>query len=225
MALNQTLLLSELFYSLQGESTHTGLPCVFIRLSGCNLRCSYCDTGYSYDENGKSVAIDSIISFVNDYEEALVEITGGEPLLQENSYLLLDELIQNKRKILLETNGSLAIDRIPIEVCTIIDIKCPGSGYETSFLQENLLHIKKRAAIDRHSVEIKFVISNLADYRWAKQFILEHELIHCAPVLFSPVTSSVTATELGERILTDQLQVRLQVQLHTLLWPEKKRGI
>lgn len=225
MATKQTLVVSELFYSLQGESSYAGLPCVFIRLSGCNLRCGYCDAAYTYEEEGRLVELATIISFVDEYENAIVEITGGEPLLQENIYPLLMELHTRQRKILIETNGSIAIDRIPIETCVIVDIKCPGSGFETSFLHENLLYIKERMKRDRYSTEVKFVISDQDDYQWAKQFISKYDLARIVPIHFSPVTSSMKAKELGELILFDQLPVRLQLQLHTLLWPDKKRGV
>jgi len=225
MALNRTLSLSELFYSIQGESSYAGLPCVFIRLSGCNLRCFYCDTTYSYEEENSFVNFEKIFRFVDSYKNTIVEITGGEPLLQENIYPFMEELIKKERKILIETNGSMAIDRIPVDVCAIVDIKCPGSGFETSFLPENLLYLKERIQSNRRSAEIKFVISDQNDYQWAKQFILKHDLVTIAPILFSPVVASITATELVEMILTDQLPVRLQMQLHALLWPEKKRGV
>ena len=225
MATNQTLVVSELFYSLQGESSYSGLPCVFIRLSGCNLRCGYCDAAYTYEEEGRLVNLDTIINFVDEYKNAIVEVTGGEPLLQENIYLLLKKLHEKGRKTLIETNGSVAIDRIPVDVCTIVDVKCPSSGFETSFEHANLLHIKKRMGLDCQSTEVKFVISDQNDYQWAKQFISKHDLASIVPILFSPVTSSIQAKELGELILIDQLNVRLQLQLHTLLWPDKKRGV
>lgn len=217
--------LSEMFYSIQGESYYTGLPCVFVRLSGCNLECTYCDTKYSYNEDGRAVSLSTITGFVEEHKNAVVEITGGEPLLQENVYILLDELLRMNRKILLETNGSISIERIPEEVYTIIDVKCPGSSFETSFLFENLKHLENRIKTGHHSAEIKFVLCDQKDYLWAKQFILDHKLAQTAPITFSPVASSLEPRKLAEMILTDELPVRLQIQFHTILWPDKKRGV
>ncbi len=225
MANSRTLSLSELFYSIQGESSCAGYPCVFIRLSDCNLRCSYCDTSYSFTEKGSKKNIGTIIEFVDDHKNAIVEITGGEPLLQENVYPLLDVLIKKKRTILLETNGSIPIDKVPTEICTIVDVKCPASGCGNSFSLANILYIKERMKSNRSAAEIKFVICDKHDYQWAKSFIFEHELSQIAPISFSPVTSSIQPRELAELILSDHLPVRMQIQLHTLLWPETKRGV
>jgi len=225
MGRKKDLLVSELFYSLQGESSHAGLPCVFIRLQGCNQRCSYCDAAYSYEEEGQQVSLDKILTFVKRYKTPLVEITGGEPLLQEGVYPLLKRLVQLQYTTLIETNGSISIENVPLEVCVIIDIKCPDSGSATSFLPANLEAIHERQRRDPRSTEIKFVLSSGHDYRWAKKFITTHGLIDLAPILFSPVVSSFQAPELAKFILADQLHVRLQLQLHTLLWPGQGRGI
>ena len=225
MALDPVLEVSELFYSIQGESSYSGYPCVFIRLAGCNLRCSYCDTSYSYDEESRQIPISAILEYVEKFPDSLVEITGGEPLLQENVYLLMDKLLGYRYRVLIETNGSISLNRIPDKVCVIVDVKCPGSGAGDSFLLENLQIIKNRLQNDLGSTEVKFVITDRFDYQWAKQFIHQHDLKRNVPITFSPVLSEIDPAQLGEMILTDRLPVRLQLQLHTILWPEERRGV
>jgi len=225
MALDPVLEVSELFYSIQGESSYSGYPCVFIRLGGCNLRCSYCDTSYSYDEESRQIPIGTILVYVGKFPGSLVEITGGEPLLQENVYPLIDKLLDYRHRVLIETNGSISLNRIPDEVCVIVDVKCPGSGAGDSFLSENLQIVKNRIQNDQRSTEIKFVISDRSDYEWAKQYIHQHDLKERVPITFSPVVSKINPAQLGEMILTDRLPVRLQLQLHTLLWPGERRGV
>ncbi len=220
-----TLEISELFYSIQGESTFSGFPCVFIRLAGCNLRCNYCDARYTFEEEPTSMSLDEILAFVSIYPDTLVEITGGEPLLQPNLDLLLEKLIHQERKILIETNGSIDISAIPTEVTIIMDIKCPESGSSSSFLPHNLNHIKIRSGLRRNSCEIKFVISSLNDYEWSKNMVLKHNLHAFAPILFSPIKGRLDKDELAEAILRDRLPVRLQFQLHTFIWPDRKRGV
>ncbi len=225
MAPDPVLDVSELFYSIQGESSYSGYPCVFIRLAGCNLRCSYCDTSYSYDEESRQIPISAILEYVEKFPDSLVEITGGEPLLQENVYLLMDKLLGYRYRVLIETNGSISLNRIPDKVCVIVDVKCPGSGAGDSFLLENLQIIKNRLQNDLGSTEVKFVITDRFDYQWAKQFIHQHDLKRNVPITFSPVLSEIDPAQLGEMILTDRLPVRLQLQLHTILWPEERRGV
>jgi 7-carboxy-7-deazaguanine synthase len=225
MVREETLLVSELFYSLQGESTFAGMPCVFIRLGGCNLRCSYCDAAYSYDEAGRQVSIASLLDFVDEYPDTLVELTGGEPLLQAASRQLLDRLAGRNRTVLLETNGSLPIADLPAGVRVIVDVKCPDSGMAASWLPDNLTAIRRRAARRPNGTEVKFVISSLCDYRFARDFVREHDLATHAPVLFSPVRNRISPAELAAAILEDRLPVRLQLQLHTLIWPEQTRGV
>ncbi len=220
-----TLEVSELFYSIQGESTFSGFPCVFIRLAGCNLRCTYCDARYSFEEEATCMSVEEILSYVSSYPNTLVELTGGEPLLQENTLFLLDELLKLKRNILIETNGSLDISTLPIDVTVIMDIKCPESGSSSSFYPTNFDHIKTRCALRGGSSEIKFVISSLKDYLWAKNLVLKKALHEFAPILFSPVKDRIQTKVLAEAILRDRLPVRLQLQLHTLLWPEIQRGV
>ncbi len=223
----QTLEVSELFYSIQGESTFTGLPCVFVRLSGCNLRCSYCDSRYSYEEKGTTVSIDDIVAYTDKYPAAIIEITGGEPLLQENIYLLIDQILSQdkKRKILIETNGSLPIDSVPWEVTVILDVKTPGSSHGDSFLQSNLELLKERFLQASESCEIKFVLTGQSDYEWAKSFYYDNLLIFNFPVLFSAVQSHFSPSQLAASILQDQLPVRMQLQLHSFIWPKMTRGV
>ncbi|KGO35110.1 hypothetical protein JT06_04820 [Desulfobulbus sp. Tol-SR] len=225
MVREDRLLVSELFYSIQGESTFAGLPCVFIRLAGCNLRCSYCDAAYSYEETGREVSVDSLLDFVDGYPGTLVELTGGEPLLQPGSLLLLDRLVGRHRTVLLETNGSQPIADLPADVRVILDVKCPDSGMAASWLPDNLTAIRRRAARRPNGSEVKFVISSLRDYRFARDFVLEHDLTAHAPVLFSPVRGRISPAELAAAVLADRLPVRLQLQLHTLIWPEQTRGV
>ena len=158
--------ISELFFSIQGESSYAGQPCVFIRLSGCNLRCSYCDAGYTYEEAGTLKDMSEILTFVAQYPGFPVEITGGEPLLQENVYLLMNELLTDGRRVLLETNGSISLAKVPAGVIRIMDIKCPDSGMSKHLLQENI-------ALLNPEDELKFVLSSRNDYEWAAEVVKE----------------------------------------------------
>lgn len=208
---------SELFFSIQGESSYAGAPCLFIRLAGCNLRCSYCDARYTYEEEGSATGLVEILAFVDEHPGFPVEITGGEPLLQENVYPLMAALLAAGRTVLLETNGSINLGRVPAEVVKIMDIKCPGSGMADRFLEENL-------ALMGPADEIKFVLSSRADYEWATAMLSNTALGHGNIIHFSPVPGLLNATELAEWILADQLPVRLQLQLHKTLWPGEDRG-
>ncbi len=225
MARNRLLDVSELFYSIQGESSYSGFPCVFIRLAGCNLRCSYCDTTYSYEEVSQKMDSTSIITYVDSHNTDLVEITGGEPLLQDSVYFLIDQLLEKKKTVLLETNGSVSLQKIPTDVCAIVDVKCPASDAGNTFLAENIDLVKKRAQKKLESVELKFVISDQNDFEWAKQFITQHDLLHSVPLVFSPVKERIEPSALAEMIIADQLPVRFQLQLHTILWPHSQRGV
>lgn len=218
------LLVAELFYSIQGESTFAGLPCVFIRLAGCNLRCTYCDARYSYDEPGLGMGYAEIVAYTAKYPDALVEITGGEPLIQANTITLANQLIEAGRTLLLETNGSLPIAPLPLDCHVIVDVKCPGSGSHSSFELTNLAECRRRNRLRPGFVELKFVLQDIDDYRWARDFVHRHELITVAPLLFSPVRYALSISDLAQLILDDQLQVRLHPQLHTLIWPDKLRG-
>lgn len=225
MATTDLLNVCELFYSLQGESTFSGYPCVFIRLAGCNLRCSYCDAKYSYEEDSQSLTLDEIIQYVTSFPETIVEVTGGEPLLQKGSIVLLEKLLQLNRKVLLETNGAFSLQEIPDKVTIITDIKCPGSGYGDSFLPSNFAEIRRRGQENPGSVEVKFVMSDQNDYHWAKKIVQTHSLVEYSQVHFSPVIHSFAPNLLADLILKDQLPVKLQLQLHTVIWPDCNRGV
>jgi len=210
--------LSEIFLSIQGESTFSGLPCIFIRFSGCNLRCSYCDSKDSYKTKFTLSPLE-ILQSIKKYKPIdLIEITGGEPLLQNDMYELIEILNKNNYQILLETNGSLNIQKIPDYVIKIVDIKCPGSGEAGSFLIENLKYISK----DKD--EIKFVLSDKMDYEWAKKKIRQYNL-EDYKILFSTVFSKLSLDKLADWIISNRLQVRMQLQLHKYIWEPNKRGV
>lgn len=224
MKTKETLQVSELFYSIQGESSYAGYPCLFIRLAGCNLRCSYCDARYTYGEKGRRMTIAEILAFIEESPVSLVEITGGEPLLQVNVYGLMQALLDDERIVLMETNGSIDLRQVPAEVVKIMDIKCPGSGMDHHNYLANLQYLTS-------TDEVKFVVGSRQDYLWAVDF-LKRNIITPFPsssqrpkILFSPVTSKLSPTELAGWILLDRLPIRLQLQLHTLLWPGETRGV
>lgn len=214
----ESLLVSELFYSIQGESSFAGYPCLFIRLSGCNLRCTYCDARYTYEEEGERKTLDDLLAAAEEHPKALVEITGGEPLLQEGVYPLMDRLLEEGRTVLLETNGSVSLERVPPQVVKIMDLKCPDSGMQEKMDWHNLNHLTPED-------EIKFVLSSRRDYDWAMQKTREHALAQTAKLIFSPVVARLAPADLAEWILADGLPVRLQLQLHAMLWPDRKRGV
>jgi len=197
----------EIFYSLQGESTLSGRPCVFIRLSGCNLRCSYCDTQYAFAP-GREMDIPQIMAQVEKYPARLVEITGGEPVWQDGTPRLCEELLEAGYQVMLETNGSLYLEDIPAQVIRIIDVKCPGSGCADSFMKWNL------KLLQPHD-ELKFVLTNYQDYLFARQFIKDNSL-ESRTLLFSPVTGVLPAQILAQWMLDDGLTARLQLQLHKI---------
>lgn len=219
------LLVSELFYSIQGESTYAGYPCAFIRLAGCNLRCSYCDAGYTYEEPGRSMPLADLLGFSREYPRALVQITGGEPLLQEGVYPLMAGLLRENRTVLLETNGSKSLDRVPAGVIRIMDVKCPASGMSSRTKLDNLDLLTP-------ADEIKFVLTGRADYDWAVKFIREHILARPGwaalsqrpTILLSPVSPPLDPAVLAGWMMEDQLPARLQLQLHRFLWPDKTRA-
>jgi 7-carboxy-7-deazaguanine synthase len=208
--LEAQLRISEIFFSLQGESSRVGLPTVFIRLTGCPLRCTYCDTSYAFT-GGQNLRISKILEQVSEYSTRYVTVTGGEPLAQKNSLPLLRELCDAGYQVSLETSGALDISKVDSRVVRVVDIKTPSSGEEKRNLWSNLQGL---VAQD----EIKFVLSDKADYEWAKQIIQQHRLGEKCEVLFSPVHGVLDATQLAEWILSDRLSVRLQLQMHKLLW-------
>jgi 7-carboxy-7-deazaguanine synthase len=216
--LEPTLLVAETFYSIQGESSQAGYPCFFIRLAGCNLRCAWCDSRYSYEEPAKPITVSQLLKRAADFPNALIEITGGEPLLQDNVYQLINGLLSAGRKVLLETNGSISLARIDPRVVKIMDIKCPDSAMHDRLYHDNFQYLTP-------TDEIKFVIASAADYRWAKEMLSNLRQTTAARALFAPVTGRVAGSDLAAWILEDQLDVRLQLQLHRLLWPQKERGV
>ncbi len=212
------LTVNEIFYSIQGESTRAGRPCVFVRLTACDLRCEWCDTPYAFHE-GRRMSIDDVASAVAAYGCPLVEITGGEPLLQEDVYPLMDRLLAEGRTVMLETGGHRRIDRVPAAVLKIVDVKCPGSGEEKRNEWGNL---DKLAQHD----EVKFVIKDRADYDYARDVVARHDLAsRASAVLMSPVHGVLDPRTLSEWILADHLPVRLQLQLHKFIWHPNTRGV
>lgn len=211
------LRVNEIFHSIQGESTHAGRPCVFVRLTGCNLRCVWCDTAYAFHE-GTSLSVDQVVAAVAAFDCPLVEITGGEPLLQPEAIELMRALLAGGHEVLLETGGSLPIDAVPVGVRRIVDLKCPGSGECDRNRWENLDAL-------REGDELKFVIADRDDYEWAKGVVTERALHERATVLFSPVHDRVVSGELARWLLDDRLPVRMQLQMHKALWPHATRGV
>jgi 7-carboxy-7-deazaguanine synthase len=255
-AMSETLVVNEIYASLQGESTFAGLPCVFVRLTACNLRCSYCDTAYAFTEGRKmpladvlarirqlAVPFDTGPSLSAPQRKAvmgvrlpLVELTGGEPLLQKNCLPLMKALCDEGFTVLVETSGALDIAPVDPRVHRIMDLKCPSSGESGRNRWENLAHLKD-------SDEIKFVIGTLEDYQWVKEKIVEHGLAGICPLLFSWVSpllahqqdkslravpagqTPISRRELAEKIIADALPVRFQLQMHKFIWPPDQRSV
>ena len=209
--------INEIYLSVQGESTHTGLPCIFIRLTGCNLRCSWCDTAYAFHE-GKNMSIDEILQKVESFGIHLVEITGGEPLMQDNVYTLMRSLIEKGYKVMLETGGSISLERVPKDVIKIMDLKCPGSGEQE---KNNLDNLKLLTTHD----EVKFVILDKKDYEWSRDIIKKYKINETAHILLSPVFDKLELKEMVKWILEDRLPVRLQTQLHKIIWDKNTIGV
>jgi 7-carboxy-7-deazaguanine synthase len=213
-----SLKVNEFFFSIQGESSYAGLPCVFIRLTGCNLRCSYCDTAYAYEE-GEEHSLDGIIDKAAQYQCRLVEITGGEPLIQNETPALISRLLDREYSVLLETNGTLPIESIDNRCIRIMDIKCPSSGEDKKNDFDNL-----RKLTDRD--EVKFVIGNPEDYGYAKKTLQRiHQHSPISRIHFSPVHGTLSPATLASWILKDGLNVRLGMQLHKILWPHTLKGV
>ena len=207
-----SLIVNEIFYSIQGESVYSGRPCVFVRLTGCNLRCSYCDTLYAY-ENGIEMEIDQILKQVDLFNCPLVEITGGEPLIQSETPLLIYSLLENGHELMLETNGSLDISIVDERCIKIVDIKCPSSMESDKNDLENLNNINRKD-------QVKFVIGNRKDYEYAKK--IKEMIPDRFPghhILFSPVSGEIVPSQLAKWILEDKLDVRFHLQLHNIIWP------
>lgn len=202
--------ISEIFYSLQGETSRVGLPTVFVRLTGCPLRCTYCDTTYAFS-GGKTMTLQAVMDEVRRYPTPYVTVTGGEPLAQKNCLSLLRILCDEGYRVSLETGGALDVSAVDARVMKVVDIKTPASGEEAKNLWANLDHL------NTHD-EIKFVLCNEADYAWAKQVLIQHALAEKCAVLFSPAQGTLSPTDLADWILRDHLPVRMQLQLHKVLW-------
>ncbi len=211
------LKVNEIFYSIQGESSKAGLPCVFIRLTFCNLRCSYCDTAYAFYE-GTDYSVDEIIRKVKDHNCNLVEITGGEPLFQKESFELMRKLCDEGFNVMLETSGSLPIQDVDKRVMIIMDLKCPSSGMMKKNLYENIDYIKL-------TDEIKFVIGTKEDYLWTKEIISKYDLTKKCTVLLSVVYGQLEPLTLVSWVLEDKLNVRFQLQMHKYIWHPETKGV
>ena len=211
------LKVNEIYFSIQGESTHTGRPCIFIRLTYCNLRCTYCDTEYAFYE-GKDMLIPDIINEIKKWNCNLIEVTGGEPLMQKECIDLLHKLIDSHYEVMLETSGSLPISKVPGEVIKIIDFKCPSSNMEKKNLWSILNDIKTHD-------EIKFVIGNRTDFDWAKEKIELYKLDTICTILFSPTFGEIEPELIVQWILEENLPVRMQLQLHKQIWNAEKKSV
>ena len=208
---------NEIYYSIQGESSKAGLPCVFVRLTYCNLRCTYCDTEYAFFE-GKDYSIDEIVELVKKYNCRLVEVTGGEPLFQKECYDLLKRLCTEGFEVLLETGGSLPVKPVDKAVKIIMDLKCPSSSMEKKNLYDNINYLKS-------GDEIKFVVGTREDYEWAKEIISKYELTNKCEILFSVVFGELEPLTLVNWILDDRLHVRFQLQMHKFIWDPMTKGV
>lgn len=214
---SERLKVNEIFYSLQGESTAAGRPCVLVRLTGCQMRCSWCDSEYAFYE-GEWKSVDEVMNEVGEFGCPLVEVTGGEPLLQPGTQTLLRRLCEAGYEVLLETGGGLDVSEVDARVRRVLDIKCPGSGEAGQNRWENLEVLTPRD-------EIKFVIIDRADYEWAKRAIGRHRLADLCPLGMAPVEGEIEPAQLAGWILEDRLPVRLNLQLHKILWGNEARGV
>ena len=210
------LRITEIFHSIQGESSHVGRPCVFVRLAGCNLRCRWCDSEYTFT-GGEKISIDDVIQRVRSYECNLVEVTGGEPLAQKEAFPLIERLCDDGFEVLIETSGSIDIEPVDRRAKIILDIKCPGSGEVEKNYWPNI------ERLNAHD-EIKFVIAGRADYEWARDVIAERSLTG-RTILFSPVWGELELKPLAEWMLADHVPARLQTQLHKHIWGADVKGV
>lgn len=215
--MNDSLVVNEIFFSIQGESSYTGRPCAFVRLAYCNLRCTYCDTEYAFHE-GQKMSLEDVVSKVGSLPTDLVEITGGEPLLQPSVHPLIKHFLDDGKTVLIETGGSIDVRPVDSRAILIYDIKCPDSGMMEKNCWDNIPHLKPQD-------EIKFVLGSRRDYDWAKEKMGELDLVGKHTILFAPVWGQIHPRELAEWVLEDGLSVRLQIQLHKILWGSETRGV
>ena len=214
---DQTLRVTEIFYSIQGESTYVGQPCVFVRLTGCPLRCTWCDTDYSF-YGGTTHPIDEILAKVREYGCQLVEVTGGEPLAQPEALPLITRLCDAGYTVLIETSGAIDVQPVDQRARLILDVKCPGSGMTDRMHWPNLDRLTAKD-------EAKFVLASRADYDWARGIVVQYRLAERCTVLFGPVFGSLDLRPLAEWILADRLSVRFQLQVHKYIWAPDRRGV
>ena len=212
-----SLKVNEIYFSIQGESTYAGRPCIFIRLTYCNLRCTYCDTEYAFYK-GKDMEISEIMTKIKQWNCRLVEVTGGEPLFQDECIELLNEILKENYEVMLETGGSLPIYKVPEEIIKIVDFKCPSSGMK----KHNLWSIVND--LMAHD-EVKFVIGNREDYEWAKDKIEVYQLSEKCTILLSPTFNKIDPDMIVEWILEDSLPVRFQMQIHKFIWEPESTGV
>lgn len=217
MAGSPRLRVNEIIHSIQGEGTRAGVPCVFVRLTGCHLRCAWCDTAYAFHE-GEWMLLEDIPARVREYRCPTVEVTGGEPLLQPAVYPLLTRLADEFPCVLLETSGALPIDTVDARVVRIVDVKCPGSGEADRNHWPNIDLLTPRD-------EVKCILADRGDYDWARDVLARYDLPSRCPVIFAPVHGALPPAELARWILADRLNVRLGLQLHKLIWPTAQRGV
>jgi len=215
--IDDRLRIIEIYPSIQGESTWAGLPCVFIRLAGCNLRCTWCDSEFTFT-GGEHQSVEDVVREACSFEIDVVEVTGGEPLAQRQAIVLMERLIARGKTVLLETSGSIDISAVPKGVQIIMDLKCPDSGEVEANLWSNLEHLDERG-------QIKFVIGSRKDYEWARSVCEERELVERFEVLFSPAYGLIDPAKMVEWMLADRLNARLQVQMHKVIWPPDARGV
>ena len=217
--------ITEIFRSIQGEGTRAGLPCIFVRLTGCNLRCVWCDTAYAF-YGGETKSVEEVLAAVRGLSQCegrrlvnLVELTGGEPLLQKDIYPLIDRLLKDQYRVLIETSGERFIGKLPEPVIRIVDVKCPGSGEGGTFRMQNLDTLRPHD-------QLKFVLADRQDYEWAREFLEQHPLQdQVEAILFSPVFGQLEPRSLAGWILEDGLPVRLGLQLHKFIWDADARGV
>jgi 7-carboxy-7-deazaguanine synthase len=209
--------ITEIFYSLQGESSFAGRPCAFVRLTGCPLRCTWCDSEYTF-HGGTEMALDAVLAQVRSFDCRLVEVTGGEPLHQPEAFTLIERLCADGYEVLVETSGALDITPVDPRTHIIMDVKCPGSGMMDRMDWKNLDRIARKD-------EVKFVIKDRADYEFARTITERHNLAGRCPILFSPSFGELDPRQLAEWVLADKLPVRVQLQLHKFIWDPQTRGV